>query len=321
MDELRARVSAARRSQDRMSQLLDAVVAVSADLDLAEVLRPDRRVGRRAGRRALRRPGCHQRRRRAARRVRHPGLSEEERAQDRSPAAWPRQYSGCSSVTPSRDGSGTSPSTPTRTGFPPNHPPMHTFLGTPVRIRDEVFGNLYMAEKQGAEEFTDEDEAMLVALAAAAGVAIENARLFDASRRQRGGRTPSPRSPRSSWSARTRTPRSASWRATPCSWAGRPRALVAIVDETASCALGPSATQPPRGRRPGRSRLTVSDRTVRVARMWSAGRCCVPRSSRSFSPPPPPRRRTPRRRRGPRSRLGVARTGPTAVLPSAARPR
>ena len=62
---------------------------------------------------------------------------------------------------------------------------MHSFLGTPVRIRDEVFGNLYMAEKQGAEEFTAEDEAMLVALAAAAGVAIDNARLYDRSQRQR----------------------------------------------------------------------------------------------------------------------------------------
>jgi signal transduction histidine kinase len=62
---------------------------------------------------------------------------------------------------------------------------MHTFLGVPVRIRDEVFGNLYMAEKQGADEFSDEDEGILVALAAAAGVAIDNARLFDASRRQR----------------------------------------------------------------------------------------------------------------------------------------
>jgi signal transduction histidine kinase len=70
-------------------------------------------------------------------------------------------------------------------GFPPNHPPMHSFLGAPVRIRDEVFGNLYMTEKQGAPEFTDDDEAILVALAAAAGIAIDNARLFQRSRVQR----------------------------------------------------------------------------------------------------------------------------------------
>ncbi|WP_091302629.1 GAF domain-containing sensor histidine kinase [Micromonospora halophytica] len=71
-------------------------------------------------------------------------------------------------------------------GFPPNHPPMHSFLGVPVRIRDQVFGNLYLAEKQGAPEFTEDDEEIVVALAAAAGVAIENARLYAlAHRRER----------------------------------------------------------------------------------------------------------------------------------------
>lgn len=71
-------------------------------------------------------------------------------------------------------------------GFPPNHPPMHSFLGVPVRIRDQVFGNLYLAEKQGGAEFTEDDEEIVVALAAAAGVAIENARLYElASRRER----------------------------------------------------------------------------------------------------------------------------------------
>jgi len=70
-------------------------------------------------------------------------------------------------------------------GFPPNHPPMRSFLGTPVRIRDVVFGNLYLTEKQGAAEFTTDDEAILVALAAAAGIAIENARQYEWSRRQR----------------------------------------------------------------------------------------------------------------------------------------
>lgn len=71
-------------------------------------------------------------------------------------------------------------------GFPPHHPPMHSFLGVPVRIRDQVFGNLYLAEKQGAPEFTEDDEEIVVALAAAAGVAIENARLYAlAHRRER----------------------------------------------------------------------------------------------------------------------------------------
>jgi len=57
---------------------------------------------------------------------------------------------------------------------------MHSFLGVPVRIRDEVFGNLYMTEKIDAAEFTADDEAVLQALAAAAGIAIENARLHEA---------------------------------------------------------------------------------------------------------------------------------------------
>jgi signal transduction histidine kinase len=62
-------------------------------------------------------------------------------------------------------------------GFPPNHPPMNSFLGVPVRIRDQVFGNLYLTDKTTGEVFTDIDEELVVALAAAAGVAIENARL------------------------------------------------------------------------------------------------------------------------------------------------
>ncbi|MGH4011490.1 MAG: GAF domain-containing protein [Pseudonocardiaceae bacterium] len=68
---------------------------------------------------------------------------------------------------------------PASVGFPPNHPPMRSFLGVPVRVRNEVFGNLYMTEKQSAAEFTSDDEVVLQALAAAAGVAVENARLFE----------------------------------------------------------------------------------------------------------------------------------------------
>lgn len=63
-------------------------------------------------------------------------------------------------------------------GFPAGHPPMHTFLGVPVRVRDTVFGNLYLTDKAGGEPFTAQDEAAVVALAAAAGVAVENARLY-----------------------------------------------------------------------------------------------------------------------------------------------
>jgi signal transduction histidine kinase len=68
---------------------------------------------------------------------------------------------------------------PSSYGFPPHHPPMQTFLGVPIRIRDQVFGNLYLTEKRGGGAFTVEDEEVVVALAAAAGVVIENARLFE----------------------------------------------------------------------------------------------------------------------------------------------
>ena len=62
-------------------------------------------------------------------------------------------------------------------GFPEHHPPMHSFLGVPIRVRGVVFGNLYLTDKTSAEVFTDVDEQLVVALATAAGVAIENARL------------------------------------------------------------------------------------------------------------------------------------------------
>ena len=69
-------------------------------------------------------------------------------------------------------------------GFPDGHPPMRTFLGVPVRIRDEVYGNLYLTEKRNGAAFDEEDEVLVTALSAAAGVAIENARLFDEGQRQ-----------------------------------------------------------------------------------------------------------------------------------------
>src|SRR5919199_1806324 len=67
---------------------------------------------------------------------------------------------------------------PRSVGFPPNHPPMRSFLGAPVSARGQVFGNLYLTEKQDAGAFTDQDERALVMLAGQAGVAIENARLY-----------------------------------------------------------------------------------------------------------------------------------------------
>ena len=62
-------------------------------------------------------------------------------------------------------------------GFPPHHPPMKSFLGVPIKVRGEVYGNLYLTDKIGWSEFADDDEALVGALALAAGIAIENTRL------------------------------------------------------------------------------------------------------------------------------------------------
>lgn len=74
---------------------------------------------------------------------------------------------------------------PAAYGFPEHHPPMTSFLGVPVATSDRVFGNLYLTDKEGGLDFTEEDEAVVVALAAAAGVALEHVELYeDAGRRQ-----------------------------------------------------------------------------------------------------------------------------------------
>lgn len=72
---------------------------------------------------------------------------------------------------------------PRSAGFPPQHPPMDSFLGVPIRVRDSIFGNLYLTNR-GDGPFSQEDEELVTALAATAGIAIENARLFDESRRR-----------------------------------------------------------------------------------------------------------------------------------------
>ncbi len=64
-------------------------------------------------------------------------------------------------------------------GFPPNHPPMHSLLGAPVRALGRIFGNIYLTDKRDAAAFSDDDEAALVVLATQAGVAIDNARLYE----------------------------------------------------------------------------------------------------------------------------------------------
>lgn len=78
---------------------------------------------------------------------------------------------------------------PASVGLPPNHPPIRTFLGVPVRIRDEVFGNLYLTEKADGQPFSDDDEVLVQALAAAAGIpSTTPASLSSRGRGKRGSR-------------------------------------------------------------------------------------------------------------------------------------
>jgi signal transduction histidine kinase len=185
LSELLARVGGVLDTQERLRLLLDAVVGLAADLDLDSVLQRIVRVScqladARYG--ALGVLGAGQDRR-LSQFVTH-GITDEERAQI---GDLPRGHGILGLIIDSPE--------PLRLdrisdhahsfGFPPNHPPMDSFLGVPIRIRDQVFGNLYLTEKRSGGRFTSEDEDIVVALAAAAGVVIENARLYDESARRR----------------------------------------------------------------------------------------------------------------------------------------
>jgi len=184
VNELRIREQASSRAQQRLAALLDAVMAVTADLELADVLTrivhsACELVDAKYGALGVLGPD----REHLVEFVTQ-GITQGEREAIGDPPrghgllglliheARPRRLPDIARH-------------PDSHGFPPHHPTMHSFLGTPISIRDEVFGNLYLAEKQGAAEFTLDDEAILVALAAAAGIAIDNARQFEVSRQQR----------------------------------------------------------------------------------------------------------------------------------------
>ncbi|WP_432843884.1 sensor histidine kinase [Dactylosporangium sp. CA-092794] len=184
LQELLARVGEVMTSRERLRALLDAVVGIGSDLDLHSTLEriveaacrlADARYG------ALGVIGSD----RMLVEFIHHGVTRGERD---SIGELPRGHGVLGLLidepTPIRLEDITQH--PRAYGFPPNHPPMHSFLGVPVRIRDQVFGNLYLAEKHGGEQFTQDDEDLMVALSVAAGAAIDNARLYaQAERRQR----------------------------------------------------------------------------------------------------------------------------------------
>jgi signal transduction histidine kinase len=184
IDELQSRLSAVRSSRDRVRQLLEAVVAIGSGLDLETALTRivqaaatlvDAKYG------ALGVLGEEQR---LARFI-TVGLTQEQIAEI---GHYPEGHGLLGELIRRPEPLRTEDLSkhPRSYGFPRNHPPMHSFLGVPIRVRDNVFGNLYMTEKEGGAPFDADDEAVLTALAAAAGVAIDNARLYDEARRRQG---------------------------------------------------------------------------------------------------------------------------------------
>ncbi|MFF1256409.1 MULTISPECIES: GAF domain-containing protein [unclassified Streptomyces] len=177
LDELQARMDEIRGTRDRLKGLLEAVMSVGRELDLPQVLRGiveaavilvDAEYG------ALGVIGDDKK----LAQFLTVGISDELRARiGELPSGHgilgelirhpePLRLSELSEH-------------PASYGFPRHHPPMRSFLGVPIRVRDDVFGNLYMTEKRSGSDFDAEDEAVLSTLAVAAGIAIENARLFE----------------------------------------------------------------------------------------------------------------------------------------------
>ncbi|GGQ17218.1 histidine kinase [Streptosporangium pseudovulgare] len=180
--ELQVRLEAVLATRDRVHALLEAVVSVGSDLDLETVLRRIVETATTlvdAGYGAL---GVIGEENTLVQFV-PVGLSEEEIARIEH---WPHGLGllGLLIKEPQTLRLSDLSQHPESYGFPPGHPPMGSFLGVPVRVREEVFGNLYLTEKRGGGEFDEEDEAIVVALATAAGVAIENARLYEETRRR-----------------------------------------------------------------------------------------------------------------------------------------
>ena len=177
LQELLGRVDEMLDSQDRLRRLLDAVVAIGADLDLNSAL--DRIVyaacelsGARYGALGVLRPDGE----RLASFITQ-GASHE---QIEAIGPYPEGHGilGLLIDDPKPLRLHDIAEHPRSFGFPANHPPMQTFLGVPVRVRDHVFGNLYLTEKRDGADFTSDDEQVVMALAAAAGVVIDNARLY-----------------------------------------------------------------------------------------------------------------------------------------------
>ena len=176
LEELQVRIEAVRGTRDRLQGLLEAVLSVGRELDLAQVLRRiveaavvlvDAEYG------AL---GVIGQQQKLAQFI-PVGVSDEVWA---AIGDLPSGHGLLGELIRHPEALRLTDLSEHRasSGFPPHHPPMSTFLGAPILVRETVFGNLYLTEKRGGGEFDPEDEAVLSTLAVAAGVAIENARLY-----------------------------------------------------------------------------------------------------------------------------------------------
>ncbi|GHJ39275.1 GAF domain-containing protein [Streptomyces sp. TS71-3] len=183
LEELQARLDAARGTRDRVHRLLEAVLSVGSELDLQQVLR-----------RIVEAAAVLVDAEYAALGVIAPdgkrlsdfltvGVGDDEIA---AIGHYPEGHGILGELIrdPHPLRLAKISEHPSSYGFPEHHPPMSTFLGVPIRVRDQVFGNLYLTEKRGGAHFDEEDESVLSTLAVAAGVAIDNARLYEESRRR-----------------------------------------------------------------------------------------------------------------------------------------
>ena len=180
LDEVQDRIGQIVSARERMQALLDAVLVVGAGLELETTLRRITRlavelVDARYGALGVLAPDG------SISRFLDVGLDERTRAA-MGPPPGGKGLLGVLIEDPRPLRLADLSTHPASVGFPPNHPPMRSFVGVPIRVQDAVYGNLYLTEKRGGGEFTADDEVVLQALAAAAGVAVQNADLFERSR-------------------------------------------------------------------------------------------------------------------------------------------
>ncbi|MFE0349891.1 GAF domain-containing sensor histidine kinase [Streptomyces griseoluteus] len=181
LEELQARIDAARGTRDRVHSLLEAVLSVGRELELEQALHSIVEAAAAlvdAEYAALGVIGPDGRTLSAFHTV---GVSDEKITEI---GPYPQGHGILGELIRHPETLRLSKISehPASYGFPPNHPPMRSFLGVPIRVRGQVFGNLYLTEKRGGLEFDEEDESVLSTLAVAAGVAIDNARLYEDSR-------------------------------------------------------------------------------------------------------------------------------------------